>query len=310
MALLRFTEYFGTLNTDRLTSGSGSTTFGLNGDDVISSSQFSEYNFLAGGSGNDTYNVGFGSATTIVDTGGVDRIVAPSLGFNDSNTYVATVDGGRHILVGSLANGTQLAVANWLSPSNSIESITLADGTYSISFIQSLLYSRPNFIGDVSISQLVSSGRLPTGTTSSDLLEFINYVALREAQKTSELNSPKLPASTTLESKLSVIVSPGVISSGPLYLQNLNEKFVYENSVLISHIVEYGGAVFNYADIDSLIITVTRDGEFTQEFANEISDYAPAAVGITYQAAVQLLGIQNIDSVIISVAGSDGSYTS
>ena len=64
------------------------------------------------------------------------------------------------------------------------------------------------------------------------------------------------------------------------------------------------------SDIDSIIMTVTRDGEFTEEFAQEISDYAAEAAGISYHEAVQLVGAPYINDTLLFVAGSDGSYIS
>ncbi len=310
MATLRFNENFGTLNADRLLSSSNSTTFGLTGDDTLSSAPYSEFNILAGGAGNDTYNIGYGSSTTIIDTGGIDRIIAPSLGFYDPYTYAATLDGGKHILVSNLRSGTQISVANWKSPTYSIESITLADGTYSLPLIASTLNKQPNYLGDLSINQLINYDILPQGTSSSDLLEFIEYISLTEVAKISALNQPPLPTITTQKSNLSIIVQPGILDHGAVYLENLIENFTFHNGTIASHTIEYAGETFNYSDIDSIIMTVTRDGEFTEEFAQEISDYAAEAAGISYHEAVQLVGAPYINDTLLFVAGSDGSYIS
>lgn len=307
MGILELNKYFGTAGADNLPSPARSITFGLGGDDILSSGLYSKSNVLAGGSGNDTYHVGKGSQTAIVDTGGIDHVVAPSLGFNDRNTYVATVDGGRHIAVGNVVDRTLLVIANWQSPANSIESIRLSDGTYSLSFISGMLSTRSNYIGDFSIARLVNDGLLPPGTSSSDAQAFIDYVSQTENSKTSEL---AVPVTTTENSTLSVIVESWVLGRDPVYLDGLNEKRIYKDGNLVFHTIEYAGTVFNYEDVDPLIMTVTRDGEFTQEFAKEISDYAPEFAGISYQTAVQLLGVQNIDPAIILVAGADGFYVS
>lgn len=311
MAILRSShEYFGTTGSDNLSSPAYSTTFGLSGDDVLSSEPYSVFNVLAGGSGNDIYNVGYGSKVVVIDTGGIDHIVAPGLGFNDPNTVVATVDEGRHIVVGSTANHTLIRVANWLLPNNSIESIALSDGTYSLSFISSALRSLPNYIGDFPAAQIANAGLFPQGTSSSDVLEFVNHISLTESSKIAELSQSMAPAITTKIFNTSLIVDSGVLGNDPVYLRDLNEKLTYNNGNLVSHTIEYAGTVFNYEDIDPLIMTVTRDDEFTQEFAAEISDYVPEVAGISYQAAVQLLGVQNIDLAIVMVAGADGSYIS
>lgn len=310
MTTLRFNENFGSLNADRLLSPSNSTTFGLTGDDILSSTPYSDFNILAGGADNDTYNIGYSSSTTIIDTGGIDRIVATSLGFYDPYTYAATIDGGKHVLVKNFRNGTQISVANWKSSVYSIESITLADGTYSLPFIASTLDKQPNYLGDISINQLINYGILPQGTSSSVLLEFIEYISLTEIAKISDLNQPSLPVITTQKSNLSIIVQPGIIDHGAVYLENLSENFTFHNGIIASHTIDYAGVTFNYSDIDSVIMTVARDGEFTEEFAQEISDYATEAAGISYHGAVQLVGAAYINDTLLFVAGTDGSYIS
>ena len=85
------------------------------------------------------------------------------------------------------------------------------------------------------------------------------------------------------------------------YCQNLN-------GTITKHIVEYAGSTFDYNQIDSLITTVTRDGEFTTEFTKEINDYLGAEQNITYAAAVAIIGAASIDGTILLVAGADGNF--
>ena len=78
-------------------------------------------------------------------------------------------------------------------------------------------------------------------------------------------------------------------------LKNLSESITYTDGVVTSHTVEYSGSTFDYNQIDSLITTVTRDGEFTAEFTKEINDYLGAEQNITYSAAVVIVGAASID---------------
>ena len=84
----------------------------------------------------------------------------------------------------------------------------------------------------------------------------------------------------------------------------------YTNSAVTKHVVEYSGMNFDYNQIDSLITTVTRDNEFTSEFTKEINDYLGTELNITYSAAVKLVGVSSIDSIILSIAGADGNFVS
>jgi hypothetical protein len=74
------------------------------------------------------------------------------------------------------------------------------------------------------------------------------------------------------------------------------------------HTVEYEGAVFDFAPIDPLITTVTRDGEFTQEFRDEIAQAYPGVENILYSDAVDIVGVANIDQILLGVAGFDGNF--
>ena len=100
--------------------------------------------------------------------------------------------------------------------------------------------------------------------------------------------------------KLDVIVD---LFGQVLILKNLTE-IVTETS----HTIEYQGVDYSYADIDSMITTVVRDGDFTAEFENEIADAFPSAAGISYQDAVGLIGIAGIDNAILAVARADGNF--
>ena len=89
-------EVYGTSRDDSLTSNE-TTVFGLNGNDSLYSTASTNYNFLFGGGGNDVYTMATGSALTIFDSGGIDRVIAEDLEFNDVNTYVLTIEGKHGI---------------------------------------------------------------------------------------------------------------------------------------------------------------------------------------------------------------------
>jgi hypothetical protein len=107
---------------------------------------------------------------------------------------------------------------------------------------------------------------------------------------------------------LAVIVDKGVISSSAILLKGLTEKVTFTNGIISAHTVEYAGTTYNYNSIDVLITTVTRDGEFTDEYKKELTDAAPTASNLTYRDAVTLIGVLNIDAALVSVAGLDGNF--
>ena len=89
----------------------------------------------------------------------------------------------------------------------------------------------------------------------------------------------------------------------PLYLKGLTETVTST-----SHTIEYNGTIFDYAEVDGIITTVVRDGEFTSEFAAEIAESFPDSAGISYSTAVALIGQANMGSTLMMVAGADGNY--
>jgi len=124
------------------------------------------------------------------------------------------------------------------------------------------------------------------------------------------LNFARIATVTNESYTLSVIVDKNVLGASAVLLKGLKESITYTNSAVTKHVVEYAGSTFEYDQIDSLITTVTRNDEFTAEFTKEINDYVNTDLNITYPAALVLIGIENINDVILRVAGSDGNYVS
>ena len=96
------------------------------------------------------------------------------------------------------------------------------------------------------------------------------------------------PVITTEKHDLSVIVERGILNAGAVLLKGLIESTTLTDGVVTKHTVEYAGITFEYAQIDSLITTVTRDSEFTSEFTKEINDYLNTNANISYSTAVGL----------------------
>ena len=65
---------------------------------------------------------------------------------------------------------------------------------------------------------------------------------------------------------------------------------------------------FDYAEVDGIITTVIRDGEFSNEFADEIAGSYPDSAGIKYSVADVFIGKANMESTPMMVAGADGNY--
>ena len=107
---------------------------------------------------------------------------------------------------------------------------------------------------------------------------------------------------------LSVIVDKGVLGFGAVLLKGLTEKLTITNGTASAHTIEYSGSTFDYNQIDALITTVVRDGEFSAEFRKELTDALPSTANLSYGDAVVLVGAANIDSQLLYVAGLDGNF--
>jgi hypothetical protein len=129
-----------------------------------------------------------------------------------------------------------------------------------------------------------------------------------ELDPNNSLNFTRLPTIINETHVLSVIVDKNVLGASATLLKELKESIIFTNGTITKHLVEYAGLTFDYNQIDSLITTVTRDGEFTTEFTKEINDYLGAEKNISYSAAVVIVGVASIDGIILSVAGSDGNF--
>ena len=193
-----FTKVAGTLGNDDLLGSTGQITFGLSGNDTLRSASGSEYNFLVGGQGDDTYIAGSGAAITILDTGGHDTVVATGLGLYSSDTYVGIL-AGRHLIAANLLNGQQVVIANWQNPANSIETVQLAEGTFSLNQIASLLPHAYGYLGNVSMRDAIEVGILSAGTTSNDLQHFLNQTVEYELSLEGALAAPPPAAPIELD---------------------------------------------------------------------------------------------------------------
>lgn len=112
------------------------------------------------------------------------------------------------------------------------------------------------------------------------------------------------PPLTAGSHQLSVIVKEGVLAPAAVLLTGLAEFVGYSNGQISSHTVSYNGVSFNYDDVDALITTVVRDGNFTEEFQRELAYVAPFAADATYNDVVGLVGFAQISDVLLYIHSS------
>ena len=105
-----------------------------------------------------------------------------------------------------------------------------------------------------------------------------------------------------------ILVDEGVLSPEPIFLPELEERITHMTDGSKSHVLIYEGISYDVGEFDHVITTVIRNGDFTQDFRNEISDLSPDFSDVTYEGLITLVGIANIDNVVTYIAGADGNY--
>jgi hypothetical protein len=149
-------------NNDNFQAQSYFTSFGLGGDDIITSSYLGEYQFVIGGEGNDTYIINSPGTMTIIDHGNsqFDTVEASGLGVTYDTTFFGTID-NRHLVATDTISGQQLIVIDYQNNLNKIENIKLADGTYTYDDIIYFMSISPNNLGNYSWENADQLGLYP-----------------------------------------------------------------------------------------------------------------------------------------------------
>ena len=182
-------------------------------------------------------------------------------------------------------------------------------------------------VSGVSASDLVSNSLTGTATVSATGTTVISLPltadALTEGAETLTItvdDSPDATASLMINDssktpvvdvtlyRTTILGDKNILGPDPVLIKALTENITKTDGVISEHFFLYAGARYDYSDIDSLITVVTRNGEFTDEFSQEISDYASSLANATYSDVVKLVGSSGIDAWLITVAGDDGNY--
>lgn len=95
-------------------------TYGASGNDRLSADRAEPFVVLCGGSDDDSYAMSQNATALIADCGGGhDRLEMARADFAEAARSLATIDGGRHLLLRS--NDSSAIVLDWLSDANRIE---------------------------------------------------------------------------------------------------------------------------------------------------------------------------------------------
>ena len=289
-------------------AGPGITTIdGGPGTDTLTLSQnFSNYQFTNYNSATNTVSIRSIAANIDATITGVENITFKDKSVSFSN-LVSTLTPPTYSLtaVNTSVNEGSTAVFN-LATTQVTAGTTL---TYSIAGVTSADLTSGLLTGTVVIG---SDGKasINIGIKADNLTEGPETltVTISGASASTSINDTSLSQFTSETHTLSVIVDKGILAVDAVLLKGLLERMTYTNGVISNHTVQYGNTIFDYGQIDSLITTVTSDGNFTSEFRKEIADLLPAAANFSYQDTVKLVGTANIDNVILYVSGADGNF--
>lgn len=313
-------EIFSGDGNDSITGGAGNDViYGGKGTDTVSySGTFNNFRFTALYEGKNSSFSGY-TVTDLYGSEGTD-IVSSDVEYLtfSSGSVIYKIDNGTLTLVDTTA--PTIAI---VSSASSLSASQTATITFTLS------ESSANFdASDVTVSGGTLSNFSGSGTTYTALFtptanSTINGVVSVASGTFSDaagntnadgsdtnnvLTFSRIPTISNETHTLSVLVDKSILGPSAILLKDLKETITYTDGAITKHIVEYAGSTFDYDQIDSLITTVIRGGDFTAEFTREINDYLGTELNITYSAAVLLVGVTNIDAVILAVAGADGNY--
>lgn len=247
----------------------------------------------------------FGEVTLLGIEGVRGSLYSDYITGNDQDNFIApqegddTIDGGAGYDVVFLYDSKE----NFAITTNSTTgAVTLKDtrapsseanewryGTNVLTNVELILFED----GKVELDSSSSSGSTGSSTTGTS-------AGATTGGATGSTNGSTTTPSTAQTTSLTLIVD----LLGQIFLL----KDLTETRTAESHVVTYQGTNFNFSEIDPVVTTVLRNGEFTEEFAQEIADAYPTAAGISYAAVVGIVGSDSIDAVLLAVAGADGSY--
>lgn len=287
----------GNTANNSLDGGAGNDTlYGGNGNDTFDWD-------AAKRSGNDVFYGGLGDDVFVIDAASDSVIEYANEGKDTiwvSNSYsIASQANIENLYLFGSNNATLTgnSADNYFMGSSGNDTIDGGDG---IDYVKIL---DDNFV-DCTITAQGSTYTIQTKTVGKDTFRNIEYIIFPDKVHNLSTSNQIITEMHTL----SVIVDKGVLGTDPVLLRGLTERITLTNGVVSAHTVQYGSTLFNYSQIDALLMVITSDGDFSAEFRKEIADLLPTAANFSYQDAVKLVGVANIDNVLVYVAGADGYF--
>jgi hypothetical protein len=305
---------YGSKGNDQLTGGAGDDWidggWGGTSDTAYYAGNFSQFTVTAINDNSGPFEGKF-RVVDLTGTEGTDTIsgTVEFLNFNNGKTIVTLNNGSyTYKTLNSSPTGTIKIIGNQGvgSTLNVTNTISDEDGIGSIKFQWLSSLDGKNWkeigLGTSFLVDLNAAGNfLKVTAIYTDSLGIIESVSSEQTNRI-----PDLIRKNT--NNISLIVDMGVLEENAVLLKDLLEIKVWKNNKLFSHTIQYKDTSYNYKDFELLVSIVTRNGDFTDEFKFEIDNYLQRDAHLTYDSAVEIVGLNNIDQSILKIAGSDGNF--
>ena len=299
----------------------GNVLWGMRGDDRIIGQGGDD--IIYGGLGNDEL-IGNGGSNTLYGGEGDDNyFIMTSLGTDtfveDSNEGIDTINTGFSFSIANIENIENLYSLNDTeSPltliGNELDNIFKSSGGNCLieggKGIDTVSYK--NSYAYDSCYIYIEQGELKVrkGNDSIDILRNIEFIMFsdRAIDLATAFIDVVAPVVLTTVYRTTIIGDKNIVGPNPILIRDLPETVVKTDGKITEQYFMYEETRYDYEAIDSLITVVTRDGEFANEFSQEMVDSDRSIANKTYSDIVGIVGTLNIDNWIISTAGSDGDF--
>lgn len=166
-------------------------------------------------------------------------------------------------------------------------------------------FAAPYLTGVVSlvIQKLRSEGKYDIEGDYREVIRIIKNSASMPSQSGAMTDSD---GTSTYD--LTILVDAGVLGESAEILKGITETVEVIGGNIVRHSLQYANSEYSYDEVDRLIMTITRDGEFTSEFRDEVRDFSPSASTIGYSDLLSIVGVENINETLLRMAYSDGSF--
>jgi subtilisin family serine protease len=166
-------------------------------------------------------------------------------------------------------------------------------------------FAAPYLTGVVAlvIQKLRSEGKYDIEGDYREVIRLLKNSASMPSQSDVVINSD---GTSTYD--LTILVDAGILGESAAILNGITEIVEVIGGKIVRHSLEYANTEYAYEEVDKFIMTISRNGKFTNEFRDELRDFSPRASTIEYSDLLSIVGVENINETILRIASSDGFF--